>query len=67
MTGPPRDFLANDPKTTALLTPEQVALVAEEPNGGQAYIVLVRRNGSLASLTIKHLLPDEVEPVASSR
>jgi hypothetical protein len=54
----PEDF-TGEGFATAPLTPDQVAEVAAMPNGGQGYIVLELPDGTVRSLAVKPLLPDE--------
>ena len=54
----PEDFVGEG-FATAPLTPDQVAEVADVPNGGQGYILVELPDGTLKSLAIKPLLPDQ--------
>ena len=63
--GLPADLFGDDLDAIASLTPEQVAEVATVPNGGQGYILLEAPDGTLLSLAIRPLLPDEVTAPAS--
>ncbi len=61
----PADLFGDDLDAIATLTPEQVAQVASVPNGGQGYILLETPDGTLMSLAIRPLLPDEVAALAT--
>lgn len=58
---PPDAFVADDAwGSIVTLAPDQVAEVTEIPSGGQGFIVVELPDGTLGSLTIRPLLPDEV-------
>ena len=61
----PWDDLATEDFTgdgfaVAYLTPEQVAQLADVPNGGQGFITLELPDGTIGSLTVSPVLPDQL-------
>ncbi len=62
----PGDLFGDGLDVIATLTPEQVAQVTSVPNGGQGYILLETPDGTLVSLAIRPLLPDEIANGGSS-
>lgn len=56
------DDFSGDGFATATLTPDQVGQVTSIPNGGQGYLLLELPDGSVGSLTVAPLLPDQ-EPI----
>jgi hypothetical protein len=55
----PADFAVGDPSSAVVLTPEQVAMIATVPNGGQAFIPVTSPDGAALRLSIRPLLPDD--------
>ena len=58
----PDDFIGEGFDSTYLL-PDQVAQVAVVPSGGQGFILLLLPDGTLRSLTVSPLLPDQVADI----
>lgn len=62
------DFPQGDePARSATLSPDQVAAVADEPTGSVIGLAVLDESGTVWQLSIRPLLPDEVDPVKASQ